>query len=230
MSTNRHYGGPSCTIVLVFRDPIPKGLQFSLSVHQRTHATNYRSHDGPSRTTFLVVRDPIPKDLHLFLSVLWWASKMDRHTRNGLSCTTILVVTEPYPKGLQLFLSVLWRASMTERHTLDGSSCTTVMTVKDPCPKGLHTFSKCPTTNIDDGPSLSWRSILLSLHKILRLSFRVIHINIVLCNTWRTPWGSVVLTTSCHLVHRVSLLLQKCHFIFALIFNLCHFFCLIFSF
>ena len=206
MSTNRHYGGPSCTIVLVFRDPIPKGLQFSLSVHQRTHATNYRSHDGPSRTTFLVVRDSIPKDLHLFLSVLWWASKMDRHTRNGLSCTTILVVTEPYPKGLQLFLSVLWRASMTERHTLDGSSCTTVMTVKDPCPKGLHTFSKCPTTNIDDGPSLSWRSVLL-IHDNCQTFLSGSSNKHRWSKTWWTPWGSVILTMSRHLVRRVSLLL-----------------------
>ena len=62
--------GPSCTTVLVVKDPIPKGLSPFLSVLQRTHATDHQFHDGPSCTTVLVVRDPIPKDLTPFLSDL----------------------------------------------------------------------------------------------------------------------------------------------------------------
>ena len=66
--TDRHlHGGPSCTTILVVRDPATKGLSFfSLSVPPRAHVTNLRLHDGPSCTTVLVVRDPATKDLSFF--------------------------------------------------------------------------------------------------------------------------------------------------------------------
>ena len=76
----------------------------------------------------------------------------DRRALDGPSCTTVLVVRDPIPKGLSHFLSVLQRTSTMDCHTLNGSSCITVMAVRDPSLKGLH-FFKCPTTDIDDGPS-----------------------------------------------------------------------------
>ena len=104
---------------------------------------------------------------------------MDHRFHDGTSSTTVMVVRDLIPKDLQLFLSVLRRTSTTDRHTLDGTSCTTIMMVIYPSPKGLHTLSKCPTTNIDDGTSLSQRSVLLAHHHYQRLSFRGLHINIV---------------------------------------------------
>ena len=53
------------------------------------------------------------------------------------------------------------------------------MMVRDPSSKGLHTFSKCPTSDIDDGLSLSRRFILLIYHNFQRLSFGGLHIHIV---------------------------------------------------
>ena len=134
-----------------------------------------------------------------------------------------MVVRDPSTKGLPLFLSVHWQKSTMDRHTLDGLSFTTIMTVRYPSPKGLHTFSKCLTTDIDDGPSLSRRSVLLFYHYCQRLSFWGSINKHYLCKTWQTPWRSIILSRSRHLVRRVSLLLQRCHYIFALMLILCRF-------
>ena len=58
--------GPSCTTVLVVRDPILKGLSRFLSVLQRTSTTDRLALDGPSCITVMTVRDPSLKDLHTF--------------------------------------------------------------------------------------------------------------------------------------------------------------------
>ena len=65
MDRNTH-NGPSCTSVLVVRDPLSEGLSLFLSVLQRTHVTNCRTHDGPSFMTVMTVRDPSPKGLSFF--------------------------------------------------------------------------------------------------------------------------------------------------------------------
>ena len=58
--------GPSCTTVLVVKDPIPKGLSLFLNVLQWTLATDRHTYDGPPWTTVLVVRDLVPKGLSPF--------------------------------------------------------------------------------------------------------------------------------------------------------------------
>ena len=66
MTDRRLHDGPSCTTVLVVRDPVYKGLSLFLSILQQTHLTDRHPYDGPSCTTVLVVRDPVPKGLSLF--------------------------------------------------------------------------------------------------------------------------------------------------------------------
>ena len=70
MTDRRLHNGPSCTTVLVVRDPVSEGLSLFLSVLQRRHMTDRRLHNGPFCTTVLVVRDPVSKGLSLFPSVL----------------------------------------------------------------------------------------------------------------------------------------------------------------
>ena len=66
--TDRHtLDGPSCTTVLVVKDPLPEGLSLFLSVLQRTDGTDRRLYDGLSCTTVLVVRDPVSQGLSPFL-------------------------------------------------------------------------------------------------------------------------------------------------------------------
>ena len=67
MTDRRLHDGPSCTTVLVVRDPVSKGISFFSSVLQRTHVTDRRLYDGPSCTTVLVVRDPVSQGLSPFL-------------------------------------------------------------------------------------------------------------------------------------------------------------------
>ena len=67
MTDRRTHDGPSCTTVLVVRDPVSKGLSLFLSVLQRTHVTDRHTHDGPSYTTVMTVRDPSAKGLHIFI-------------------------------------------------------------------------------------------------------------------------------------------------------------------
>ena len=66
MTDRRTHDGPSCTTVLVVRDPIPKGLSLFLSVLQRTNMTDHRHYDDPSCKTVMVVRDPVSKGLSFF--------------------------------------------------------------------------------------------------------------------------------------------------------------------
>ena len=135
--------------------------------------------DGPLYPRWTVI-GYIPTPHHSFsLSVHQLKHATDRRSHDGPSCMTVMVVRDLCPKGLHFFPSFLLWTSMTKLHTLDVPSCTTVITVRDPSPKGLHTFSKCPVMDIDDGPSLSQRSVLLIRHNCLRLSFRGIHIHIV---------------------------------------------------
>ena len=70
MTDRRLHNGPSCTTVLVVRDPISEGLSLFLSVLKGTHMKDRRTHDGPSCMTVMTVRDPSPKGLSFFLSVL----------------------------------------------------------------------------------------------------------------------------------------------------------------
>ena len=87
MTDHLSHDGPSCTTVLVVRDPVPKGLSFFLTVLLRTHATyghwNYR----PSFTNVLVIIDPVPKGLSLFLIVLQLKHATDRYSHDGPSFT-----------------------------------------------------------------------------------------------------------------------------------------------
>ena len=62
----RALDGPSCTTVLVFRDPIPKGLSHFLRVLQRTSMTDRHTLDGSSCITIMAVRDLSLKGLHFF--------------------------------------------------------------------------------------------------------------------------------------------------------------------
>ena len=62
----RSQDGPSCTIVLVVKDPLSEGLSLFLSVLQWTHVTDRRIHDDPSCMTVMTVRDPSPKGLLFF--------------------------------------------------------------------------------------------------------------------------------------------------------------------
>ena len=156
MTDRRTHDGPSLGPSQYPQHPT---VHFSPSVHQRTHATDCRSHDGPSCTIVLVVRDPVPKGLSLFLSVLLRTTMTDRHSHDGPSYTTVLIVRDPVPKGLSLFLSVLLRTHAIDCDSHDAPSCITVMTVRDPSLKGLHTFSKCPLTDNYDGPSYPRRSV-----------------------------------------------------------------------
>ena len=66
MTDRRLHDGPSCTTVLVVRDPISEGLSLFLSVFQWTHVTDRRTHDGPSCMTVMTVRNPSPKGLSFF--------------------------------------------------------------------------------------------------------------------------------------------------------------------
>ena len=100
------------------------------------------------------------------------------------------------------------KCPLTDIH--NGLSCTTVKMVRDLFPMGLHTFSKCHTTDIDDGPSLSRRYVLIIRHNCQRLSFWGSPNKHCWCKIWWTPWRFVILMTGRHLVHRVSLLLQRC--------------------
>ena len=64
---DRHtHDGPSCTTVLVVRDPLPEGLSLFLSVLQRTHVTDRHTIDGLSCMTVIMARDPSPKGLHIY--------------------------------------------------------------------------------------------------------------------------------------------------------------------
>ena len=81
----------------------------------------------------------------------------------------------------------------------------TVMMVRDPSPKGLHIFSKCAMTDTYNGPSYLWRSVLhipSYLSETLIQGSPSIH---SLRKTRRTPWRSVIVTTSRHQARRVSL-------------------------
>ena len=69
MTGRRLHDGPSCTTILVVRDPVAKGLSFFLSVLQRTHATDRCIYDGPSCLTDMTARDPSPKDLYILTQV-----------------------------------------------------------------------------------------------------------------------------------------------------------------
>ena len=66
MTDRRLHDGPSCTTVMIVRDPVSKGLSLFLSVLQWTHVTDGRTHGGPSGMTVMTVRDPSPKGLHIF--------------------------------------------------------------------------------------------------------------------------------------------------------------------
>ena len=63
-----------------------------------------------------------------------------------------------------IFSKFPWMTSTTDRRAPDGLSCATVMVVRDPTPKGLKIFSKCPMTDLYDGPSCSWLSVLQNRH------------------------------------------------------------------
>ena len=64
---DRHsHDGPSCTTVLVVRDPVPKGLSLFLSVLQQTSTTDCHTQDGPSCMTVMTVKYPSLKGLHTF--------------------------------------------------------------------------------------------------------------------------------------------------------------------
>lgn len=113
-----HYG-PSYTIVMVVRDPCPKGLQLFLSVFWQTSMTDRHTLDGPSYTTVLVVRDPIPKGLHFFqvfshghLRRTFIPTKVCPAQPSSLSRTLVLRVSIFFP-------SIHWQTSTTDRHTLD---------------------------------------------------------------------------------------------------------------
>ena len=112
-----------------------------------------------------------------------------------------------------LFLCILWWTSMMDHHTLDGPSCTTVVTVRDPSSKGLHDghrwFTNIVTTVCPAYPSYLSETFLQGSPHQHSWS-----------KTWRTPWRFIVLMMNRHLVHRVSLLLQKSHYSLALIFIL----------
>ena len=88
---------PTTDVVGSVPTALTPNVQFSPSVHQRTHATDRRSHDALSCTTVLVVRDPIPKGLSLFLSVLQRTSMADRHTLNGPSYIAVITVLQDEP-------------------------------------------------------------------------------------------------------------------------------------
>ena len=76
----------------------------------------------------------------------------DRRSLDDPSCTIVLLVRDPIPNGISHFLSVIERTFTTDRHTFDCPSYVTVITIRDPSLKGLH-FFKCPTMDIDGGPS-----------------------------------------------------------------------------
>ena len=68
---------------------------------------------------------------------------------------------EVHPTNYSLFSPSVHRwTSTTDHHALDGSSCTTIMVVRDPILKGLKIFSKCPMTDLYDGPSCSRQFVL----------------------------------------------------------------------
>ena len=88
--------------------------------------------------------------------------------------------------------------------TLDGPSCTIIMTVRDPSPKGLHTLSKCPMTDIDDGPSL------LSVITVRDFPSYGLQINILKVRYDGPHDSSSYLRRAVTCFVRVSLLLQRC--------------------
>ena len=120
--------------------------------------------DGMSYPRWTVIGS-VPTPHCLFsLSVHQQIHAMDHRFHDGLSCTTVLVFRDPFLKGLQLFLSILLQISKIDRHTLDGPYFKTFMTVRDPSLEGVHSFSKCPLTDIYDGPSYPRWSALYNRH------------------------------------------------------------------
>ena len=87
VTNHRTHDGPSCTTVLVARDPVSKGLSLFPSVLQRTHVTDRHTHDGPSCMTVIAVRDLPPKGLHFFPKCPTMDIYTDRCNCDGPSCT-----------------------------------------------------------------------------------------------------------------------------------------------
>ena len=84
MTDRRLHDGPSCTTVLVVRDPVYKGLSLFLSVLQRAHVKDHHTHDGPSSMTIMTVRDPSPMGLHIFFQLFY-----DEHLRQTIVPVTV---------------------------------------------------------------------------------------------------------------------------------------------
>ena len=89
------HDGPSCTTILVVRDPVFKDL----SKFSECPTTDRHTHDGPSCTTIMIVRDPSDKGLPTFSK----CPMTDRRTDDGPSCTIVMMVRDPSDKGLPTF-------------------------------------------------------------------------------------------------------------------------------
>ena len=105
ITTDRHtHDGPSCTTVMIVRDPNDKGLQkFSTCPTTDTY-------DGPSHPRRSVLHDrhdgqrpPLIRVSQHFLSVLRQTLTKNRRTDDGSSCTIVMIVRDPNDKGLQKF-------------------------------------------------------------------------------------------------------------------------------